>query len=119
VLDTDRKGLPGCFTKNGGDGRTGVYMREGTASRVMAAERPYCEFSDFYSVSPGYFGYSLVMLRTAPFYFGNVERKLHSEYINMHFPSMEGEILAFGISLCRGYYERWFNLLGLASGSAW
>jgi hypothetical protein len=59
------------------------------------------------------------MLRTVPFYFGNVERKLHSEYINMYFPSMEGEILAFGISLCRGYYERQFNLLGSASGSAW
>jgi hypothetical protein len=31
-------------------------MREGTTSRVMAADRPYDEFYDFYSVSPEYFG---------------------------------------------------------------
>jgi hypothetical protein len=46
--------------KNGGDGRTGVYMREGTTSRVMAGDRPYGEFYDFYSVSPEYFGYTIV-----------------------------------------------------------
>jgi hypothetical protein len=28
-------------SKNGGDGGTGVYMREGTTSRVMAVDRPY------------------------------------------------------------------------------
>jgi hypothetical protein len=44
-------------SKNGGDGGTVVYMREGTTSRVMAADRPYGEFYDFYSVSPEYFGY--------------------------------------------------------------
>jgi hypothetical protein len=33
--------------KNGGDGGTGVYMREGTTSRVMAADRPFGEFYDF------------------------------------------------------------------------
>jgi uncharacterized protein YaaQ len=27
-------------SKNGGGGGTGVYMREGTTSRVMAADRP-------------------------------------------------------------------------------
>jgi hypothetical protein len=43
-------------SKNGGDGGTGVYMREGTISRVMAADRPYGEFYYFYSVSPEYFG---------------------------------------------------------------
>jgi hypothetical protein len=32
-------------------------MREGTTSRVMAADRPYGEFYDFYSVSLEYFGY--------------------------------------------------------------
>jgi hypothetical protein len=32
-------------------------MREGTTSRVMAADRPFGEFYDFYSVSPEYFGY--------------------------------------------------------------
>jgi hypothetical protein len=42
-------------------------MREGTTSRVMAADRPYGEFYDFYSVSPEYFGYNLVELaRGAP-----------------------------------------------------
>jgi hypothetical protein len=39
---------------------TGVYMREGTTSRVMAADRPYGEFYDVYSASPEYFGYNLV-----------------------------------------------------------
>jgi hypothetical protein len=34
-------------SKNEGDGGTGVYMREGTTSRVMAANRPYGEFYDF------------------------------------------------------------------------
>jgi len=35
-------------------------MREGTASRLTAADRPYGEFYDFYSVSPENFGYHLV-----------------------------------------------------------
>jgi len=35
-------------------------MGEGTNSRVMAADRPYGEFYDFYSVSPENFGYHLV-----------------------------------------------------------
>jgi hypothetical protein len=34
-------------SKNGGDDETGVYMREGTTSKVMAADRPYGEFYDF------------------------------------------------------------------------
>jgi hypothetical protein len=38
-------------------------MREGTASRVMAADRPYGEFYDFYSVSTEYFGYHHVYQR--------------------------------------------------------
>jgi hypothetical protein len=41
-------------SKNGGDGGICVYMRKGTTSRVMAADRPYEEFYDFYSVSPEY-----------------------------------------------------------------
>jgi hypothetical protein len=44
------------LSKNGGDGETDVYMREGTTSRVMVADWPYGEFYDFYSVSPAYFG---------------------------------------------------------------
>jgi len=44
-------------SKNGGDGGTGVYMREGTTSRVTAADRLYGEFYDFYSVSPENFEY--------------------------------------------------------------
>jgi hypothetical protein len=35
-------------------------MWEGTTSRVMVADRPYGEFYDFYSISPEYFGYTLV-----------------------------------------------------------
>jgi hypothetical protein len=38
---------------------TGVYMVEGTTSRVMVADRPHGEFYDFYSVSPEYFGFTL------------------------------------------------------------
>jgi hypothetical protein len=37
-------------------------MREGTTSRVMAADRPYGEFHDFYSISLEYFGYHHVHL---------------------------------------------------------
>ena len=47
-------------SKNGGDGGTSVYMRERTTSRVTAADRPYCEFYDFNSVSPENFGSTLV-----------------------------------------------------------
>jgi hypothetical protein len=56
VLDTlTEKDFQEAF-QNGGDGGTGVYMREGSTSRVMVADRPYGEFYDFYSVSPEYFG---------------------------------------------------------------
>jgi hypothetical protein len=44
-------------SKNGGEGGTGVYMWEGTTLRVMAADRPYGEFHDLYSISLEYFGY--------------------------------------------------------------
>ena len=37
-------------------GGTGVYMREEANSRVTAADRPYGEFYDFYSVSLENFG---------------------------------------------------------------
>jgi hypothetical protein len=47
VLDTNRKRTYRKRCKNGGDGRTGVYMWEGTTSRVMAAESCYVEFYDF------------------------------------------------------------------------
>jgi hypothetical protein len=36
-------------------------MPEGTTSRVMAVDKPYGEFYDFYSVSPEYFGYIFVI----------------------------------------------------------
>jgi hypothetical protein len=61
VLNTlKEKGIPRSVPTNGGDCGTGVYMWEGTTSRAMAADRPYGEFYDFYSVSPKYFGYTLV-----------------------------------------------------------
>jgi hypothetical protein len=46
--------------QNGGGGGTGIYMREGSTSKVMATDRPYGEFYEFYSVSPEYFGYNFV-----------------------------------------------------------
>jgi hypothetical protein len=55
-------------SKTGGDGGTGVYMREGTTSRAMAADRPYGEFYGVYSVGPEYFGY------TVECHFGNNEK---------------------------------------------
>jgi hypothetical protein len=62
VLDTlTGKDFQEAF-KNGGDGETGVYMREGTNSRVTAADRPYGEFYDFYSVGPENFASTLVFL---------------------------------------------------------
>jgi len=36
-------------------------MREGTIPRVTVADRPYCEFYDFYVVTPGTFDYHLVI----------------------------------------------------------
>jgi hypothetical protein len=57
VLDTLTEKTSRKRSKNGGDGGTSVYMWEGTTSRVMAADRPYGEFYDFYSISPEYFGY--------------------------------------------------------------
>jgi hypothetical protein len=60
VLDTLTEKDFKQHSKNEGDGGTDVYMWEGTTLRVMAADRPYGEFYDFYSVSPEYFGYHLV-----------------------------------------------------------
>jgi hypothetical protein len=48
VLDTlTEKDFQEAF-QNGGEGGTGVYMREGTTSRVMAADRPYGESGIFW-----------------------------------------------------------------------
>jgi len=43
-------------SKNGGDGGTGVYIREEATSRVTTADRPYGKFYDFYIVSLETFG---------------------------------------------------------------
>jgi len=43
-------------SKNGGDGGTGVYMRERTTSRVTEADRTCSKFYDIYSIIPGNFG---------------------------------------------------------------
>jgi hypothetical protein len=48
------------YSKNEEEGGTGVYMREGTTSSLMGADRPYGGFYDSYSVRPEYFGYTLV-----------------------------------------------------------
>jgi hypothetical protein len=42
---------------NGGEGETGVYMREENTSWVMGADMLYGEFNDSYIVSPKYFGF--------------------------------------------------------------
>jgi hypothetical protein len=55
VLDTVTEKDFRKRSKNGGNGGSGVYMQEGTTSRVMAADRTYGEFYNFYSVSPDYF----------------------------------------------------------------
>jgi hypothetical protein len=39
-------------------------MREETTSRVMAVDRPYGEFYDFYSVSSEYFGHHNIKYST-------------------------------------------------------
>jgi hypothetical protein len=56
VLDTLTE-ISRKHSRKGGDCGTGVYMWEGTTSSVMAADRPYGEFYDFYSVGREYFGY--------------------------------------------------------------
>jgi hypothetical protein len=50
-------------------------MREGTTSRVMAANMPYGEFYDFCSVSPEYFGYTLVDEKAYKFLSKNPEER--------------------------------------------
>jgi hypothetical protein len=40
-------------------------VREGTTSRVMAADKPYVEFYDFDNVNPEYIGYTLVLSLTS------------------------------------------------------
>jgi hypothetical protein len=55
-------------SKNGVDGGIGVYMRNGTTSRVMAVSWPYSEFYNFYSVSPKYFGFHHVHEDLSRFY---------------------------------------------------
>jgi hypothetical protein len=67
VLDTDRKRTSKKCSKNGGDSGTGIYMWEGTTSRVMAANKPYGEFHDFYSISLEYFGYHYVWIKYVNF----------------------------------------------------
>jgi len=52
-------------------------MREGTTSRVMAADRPYGEFYDFYSVSPENFGYHLVWRRVYGVGLDNAAKRAH------------------------------------------
>jgi hypothetical protein len=71
VLDTGRKGLPESFP-NGGSGGTGVYLWEGATSKVMAVNRPYGEFYNFYSVSPEYLGYTLVLTDVSVKYIGSI-----------------------------------------------
>jgi hypothetical protein len=51
-----QKRTSGKRSKNWGDGGAGVYVREGTTSRVIEADKSYGEFYYFFSVSPEYFG---------------------------------------------------------------
>jgi hypothetical protein len=48
-------------SKNWGNAGTDDSMRKGTTSRVMADDRPYGEFYDFYSGRPKYFGCTLLL----------------------------------------------------------
>jgi hypothetical protein len=66
VLNTDKKKNISRKRSKNGDGGTGVYMREGTTSRMMAADRTCGEFYYFYSVSPEYFGHHHVNIPHAP-----------------------------------------------------
>jgi hypothetical protein len=52
--------------QNGGDDGSGVYMRKGTTSMMMAADRHSGEVYGFYSVSAEYFAYTLVSYTTTP-----------------------------------------------------
>jgi hypothetical protein len=62
VLDTlTEKYFQEAF-QNGGDGGTSACMQEEPTLKVMAADRPYGEFYDCYSIRPEYYGYSLVEL---------------------------------------------------------
>jgi hypothetical protein len=56
VLDTARKGLPGSVPKMEETVEPVSTCGKETTSRVMAADKPYGDFYNFYSVSPEYFG---------------------------------------------------------------
>jgi hypothetical protein len=59
-------------------------MRRGTTSRVMAADRPYGEFYDFYSVSAEYFGYTLVYFyKIIAHYLLIIRNKKHKQTIKV------------------------------------
>jgi hypothetical protein len=61
VLDTLTGKASRNLSKNGGDGGTGVNMRERTTSRLIAADMSYGDFYDFYSVRSEYFGNIFVL----------------------------------------------------------
>jgi hypothetical protein len=66
ALDTlTEKDLKRKRSKNGRDSGTGIYMREGTTSRIIVADKTYGEFYAFYSVSTEYFWIPPRMLITA------------------------------------------------------
>jgi hypothetical protein len=58
--------------------KNNVYICEGTTSRVMATDRPYGKFYDFYSVSPEYFRYQHILLLNSPDLV--VMRRMFSEF---------------------------------------
>jgi hypothetical protein len=73
VLDTLTEKNFRKRSRNGGDGGTGVCMREGTTSRMMAADEFYGEFYDWYSVRPEYFVYTLVRSYTCLRFISNIK----------------------------------------------
>jgi hypothetical protein len=76
VLDTLTVKTSRKLSKNGGGGGIGIYMREGTASRVMVADRPYGEFCDFYCVIPEYFEWILVYIYRGTSHRVSVSRRI-------------------------------------------
>jgi hypothetical protein len=65
-------------------------MREGTTSRVMAADRLYGEFYDFYSVRPEYFGFTLLNFESESYRF---ECGIMANYYKMDCHGIEFGIL--------------------------
>jgi hypothetical protein len=74
-------------------------MRKGTISRVMAADRPYGEFYDFYGASQEYFRYLLCSR------YRNLLEQVKLNVKSLHTPQVRRSMVPFILKL--GIRSEW------------